>query len=131
MDIFLKAVGGVIVTLIIYIVLSKQNKDMSTVLTVAVCSIVAIAALNTLSPIIEFIEKLQALGKIDNSFLKIIFRAVGIGILSEITTLICNDAGNGAMGKALQLLGGAVVICISVPLFQKLIELIEELIVSA
>lgn len=130
MDIFLKAVSGIIVALIIYLILSKQNKDLSLLLTIGTCCIIAIVAINYFEPIIAFVEKLQDIGKIDQTFLKIIFQSVGIGVLSEITTMICNDSGNTALGKSLQLLSGVVIICISLPLFQRIIELIEELILS-
>jgi hypothetical protein len=41
--------------------------------------------------------------------------------------LICTDAGNGALGKALQLLTGAVILWLSIPLIQALIELLSEM----
>ena len=39
----------------------------------------------------------------------------------------CTDAGNGALGKALQLLTGAVILWLSIPLIQALIELLSEM----
>lgn len=130
MDTFIKATGGVLIALIISLVLSKQGKDFSLLLTVLVCSIVSVAAINYLSPLIDFFERLQVLGKLDSSFIKILLRAVGIGLLAEISGLICSDAGNAALGKTLQILAGAVILWMSVPLFTNIIELIEEILIS-
>ena len=131
MDIFFKAVSGVVITLIIYLILSKQNKDLSLLITIATCCIIATVAISYFEPVVAFIEKLQSLGRIDQTYLKVILQSVGVGLLSEITSLICNDSGNAALGKSLQVLSVIVITCISLPLFQKLIELIEELILTA
>lgn len=130
MDIFIKAAGGVLITLVLYLVLTKQGKDISTILTVAVCCMIAATAVNYLEPVINFLNKLQTVGQLDHDMLNIILKAVGIGVLAEITCLICNDAGNAALGKTLQILAAAVVLWMSVPLFTSMIELVEEILVS-
>ena len=127
MDIFLKTTAGVLIALILTLVLSKQGKDFSLLLTILVCVIVSAAAINYLTPVITFFERLQNIGKLDTEFLEILLRAVGIGLLAEITGLICSDAGNAAMGKTLQFLASGVLLWMSVPLFTNIIDLIEEL----
>lgn len=129
MDILLKAIAGVLIALVLTLVLSKQGKDFSLLLTVLVCTIVSVAAIQYLSPVINFFERLRAIGKLDTSFLKILLRSVGIGILAEITNLICSDAGNAALGKTLQFLAGTVVLWMSVPLFENIIDLIEDILI--
>jgi len=114
-------------SLILTLILSKQGKDFSLLLTVLVCSVVSAAAINYLTPVVNFFDRLQSIGKLDPDFIKILLRAVGIGLLAEITGLICSDAGNAALGKTLQFLAGAVVLWMSVPLFTSIIDLIEEI----
>ena len=127
MDIFLKSAAGTFVALIMYLILVKQGKDISVLLTVAVCCMLAIAAMQHIEPVITFIQRLQQLSNLDPAMLQIILRAVGIGLLSEITSLICADSGNAALGKSLQLLAVGVVLWLSMPLFTELIDLIEEI----
>lgn len=130
MSIFIKATGGVLIAAILYLVLSKQEKELSLLLTIAVCSMIAFAASEYLHPVIDFMIRLQSLGKLDPELLQTVLRSVGIAMLSEITSLICIDAGNASMGKVLQFLGCAVILGISVPIFSSLISLIEEILVS-
>ena len=127
MDIFIKSVAGTFVALILYLILAKHGKDISTLLTAAVCCMLAIAAISYIQPVIAFIERLQQITKLDSEMLQIILRTVGIGLLAEITSLICSDVGNAALGRSLQLLAGGVVLWLSLPLFTKLIDLIEEI----
>lgn len=130
MDIYLKATGCALIALILSLILSKQSKDLSLLLTVLVCTIVALAAVHYLSPIVALFQRLQATAKLNQQFMNILLRAVGIGLLAEITGLICTDAGNAALGKTLQLLASTVILWMSVPLFTNIIELIEEILQS-
>ena len=130
MDIFLKATCGVLITLVLFLVISKQSKDLSILLTIVVCCMVSVTAVQHLQPVVAFFEKLQSIGRLDPTLVSIVVRSVGIGLLSEIAGLLCADAGNAALGKSLQILACSVVLCMSVPLFTKVIELIEEILIS-
>lgn len=130
MDVFVKTLCGVLIALVLYLVLVKQGKEISLMLTIAVCCMIAVAAVNYLKPVIDFIKKLQTLGQMDTEMVSIVLKSVGIGMLAEITSMICNDAGNAAIGKTLQILSAAVILCMSVPLFTSLMELIEEILLS-
>lgn len=59
--------------------------------------------------------------------LGILLKAVGIGLVSEIAGLVCTDAGNGSLGKTLQMLGSAVILYLSLPIFTAMLELIREI----
>lgn len=129
MSVFIKAAASILVALILHLILSKQGKDFSLLLTVAVCSIVAVTAFQYFEPVIDFFQNLQVIGNLDSDMLSIILRAVGIGLLSEITGVICSDSGNVAMGKMLQILASAVILWISIPLFTSLLTLVEEILI--
>ena len=42
--------------------------------------------------------------------------------------MICTDAGNASLTKAIQLLGGAVILYLSVPMFSALMDLIQKIV---
>ena len=127
MDVFLKVVAGVFIALTLYLVLQKQGKEISLVLTIIVCCMIVIASIRFLQPVMDFFADLEEMGRLDGDMLKVLVKAVGIGVLSEITTLICTDAGNNALGKTLQMVASAVIAWISIPLFTKLLSLMEGL----
>lgn len=127
MDIFFKASAGILIALVFCLILAKQNKDYSLMITVAVCCIVATVLVGYLQPVIAFASRLQLLCQLNPEMMNVIFKAVGISILSEIVNLICTDAGNASLGKMLQLLASVVILWISLPLFNTLIDLIEKL----
>jgi len=131
MNIFLKATAGVLIALILWLCLEKRGKDISLLLIMAVCAMVVTSATTFLNPILDFIDKIQEIGNVDNEYVTVVLKIVGIGIVTEISVLICKDAGNESLGKTLQILSTVVVLWISIPVFDKLLELINEILVAA
>ena len=127
MDIFLKTSAGVILALILMLTLSKQGKDISLLLTIIVCAMVAGLAITYLRPVVDFLSRLQTIGNLDSQMFSVLLKAVGIGLIAELVNLICSDAGNASLGKGLQLLSTAVILCLSIPLFDELIELLDTI----
>lgn len=127
MTAFLQAAAAVLLAVVLGLMLNKQGKDMGTVLSIAVCCMVAMIAISYLQPVVEFLQKLETLGGLDESMVGILLKAVGIGFVAEIAGLICSDAGNSSLGKSIQILGSAVILWLSIPLFNNLIELVQEI----
>lgn len=125
MDIFIKATAGILLTVVICLILSKYSKDYSVILAICVCCMVVLIAVGYLQKIIAFIEKLTSAGNLNQDLIDILFKAVGIGLLTEITSMICIDAGNTALAKSIQLLSSAVILWLCIPLFNELLELVE------
>ena len=125
MDIFIKTTAGILIAVVLCMILSKYSKDYTVILVVVVCCMVGTAAMGYLQRVIEFVEKLIAAGNLNRDLISILFKAVGIGLLTEITSLICTDSGNAALAKSVQLLASAVILWLCIPLFTELLELVE------
>lgn len=125
-DIFIKSVAGVFIAVVIGLLLARQGKDIAILLTIAVCSLVIAAALMYLRPIVDFIYELQNIGRLDSQIVKILLKAVGVALIAEMANLICTDAGNASLGKALQIAAICTILWISIPLLNELMELIES-----
>ena len=130
MNVFLRAIAGVLIALILWICLGKQNKDFSLLLTLLVCAMIFAASVSFLRPLMQFVKKIQNLGNLDGNLVSVVIKSVGIGIIGEICGLICKDAGNESMGKALQFLSTTVVLWISIPVFEKLLSLLDNILGS-
>jgi stage III sporulation protein AD len=124
---FLQISGAVLLAVILVLALKSYCKEIGTILAITVCCLTGLTALRYLQPVLEFLKKLEDLGGLDEVMIEILLKATGIGILSEIANLVCKDAGNESMGKSMQLLGTAVILYLSLPLFQTLIELLQKI----
>lgn len=127
MNIFLKVIAGVLTAVILWLCVSKENKGISVLLSLAVCLMVITAGLSFFKPVMEFIYILRDLGKINEKLLEVILKVIGIGLLTELSVVICKDAGNESMAKSLQILSTIIVVRISIPVFEMLLSLLEEI----
>lgn len=127
MGTFFQASAAVLVASVVGLCIAKQGKEMTSLLTIAVCAMVMLAAVTFLKPVLDFLRELEELGNLNADMVQILFKVVGIGLVSEIAAMICADAGYTSMGKALQMLASAVILWLSIPVFQALLELIRQI----
>ena len=127
MDIYLKALGGALLALLVCLVLSGTGKDFSMLLGLLTCCMITTVAMAYLDPVMAFLEQLEAMIPLDNSMLRILIKIMGIGIIGEVASLICSDSGSSALGKSLQLITGMMILWMALPLMQMLLDLIGEI----
>lgn len=127
MEWFLKAALGILAAALMWIILSNRGKEYALVLSIGACCVALLAAFQFLNPVLDLLHRLQSLGNLQPEWLSVMLKAVGIGLVVEIGTLICTDAGNAVMGKTLQILGTIAVLWLCVPLMNSLMGLVEQI----
>lgn len=123
---YLRLCAIALVGVILILTLERNQKEIGLVLGLVVCCLVICGSITYLSPVIDFIDQLEELSNIDHELLRIVLKAAGISILADIVNLICADSGNASLGKALHMLGISVILWLSIPLFQALIDLLQS-----
>ena len=125
---FLKVVAGCLMAVVLGGTLSKQNKDMWLLLGLAVSCMVMVAAVEFLSPVRNFMNQLQDLSGIDSQMIGIVIKSAGVGLVSEIAGGICADSGWSGIGKSLQIFSVGVILWLSIPLMEELVELVQKMV---
>lgn len=131
MDLILKAIAGVLMAVILSQVLQLRDKSFSVLLIIAVCCMVALVAADYLKQILDFIWGLESLGNLNHDILNTLLKAVGLCLLSELASAICQDAGNGTMGKMIQILSTTGILWMCLPVFRELIALAQTILEAA
>ena len=126
MDRFLQAAAGGMVAVILWLMLSRQGKDFALLLSLLACSLILTAMGLYLEPVLDLVQRLEHLGNLQPEWISVMLKAVGIGLVVDLSSLICADAGNASVGKAIQFLGTSVILWLSVPLINGLLELIMQ-----
>ncbi len=127
MDIFMKGCAAVLLTVILIFSVNKGWKEAGVLLTLCVVCMVAVAALNYLEPVISLIRGIQKESDLDADLMNALLKIVGIGLTAEVAELICNDAGNAGLGKAVGLLGTSAILWLCVPLVTQLLDLVRKI----
>ena len=128
MNTVLKAISVCLIATVLWITLSSYNKNFALLLSVCVCCGILIPAYEYLSPVLKYFDELQNSSGWDPTAMQSVIRAAGVGILSELAALICTDAGNASIAKAIRILSTTCIMWLSLPMFRTLMELIERLV---
>ena len=124
MEVYWKALGGILIALILGLALGK---DMSVLLSLAVCAMGTAVAVSYMEPVIQLLKRLQNLSAIKSDTMEVLFKILGIALLSEITGMICVDAGNSAAQKMLKILSYAGILWVSIPVLEAVILLLQQI----
>lgn len=127
MDLFFKTVAGFLICAILALYLQSCGKEFSILLTLGACVMGFAVFASFLSPVMEFFQRLRSMTDLDDTLLQILLKALGICIISDLASMVCADAGNAALGKVLQVLSSAAILWISIPLLEKLLDMIQKI----
>lgn len=127
MELFFQSIAVVFLAVILFLVLSGHNKELAVLLSLAVCCLIIAAAGQFVRPVVGFLEELQNIGHLENDYLAVLLKVVGIAFLTEVASLVCTDAGNATLGKTLQMLGSCVILWLSIPLLTGLLDMIQDI----
>lgn len=123
---FWQGISLSLIAVVLIIIMGKNSVELSVALVIGAGCMVVMFALAYLQPVMDLIERLQDMSGLDSQTLKILLKAVGVGLVTEIAHLICTDAGNATLGKTVQLLGAAVMLWLSLPLIEQMLDLVEN-----
>lgn len=91
----------------------------------AVCAAVIGSFLTIFSSVITEVSSIFSQAGISDSYISLIFKAVSICLITQITCEICRDSGETAIASAAEIWGRGAVTVISLPLVKVLLEQIN------
>lgn len=124
MELLWKGIVICLITCVLIMFTSKQERDIALILALAGTVAVSAIMVSYLKPVIEFLGHLSELASLNADHLNVLIKASGVAIISEMASLICSDSGNSGLANAVKLLGSAVILWFSIPVFQSLVKLI-------
>lgn len=130
MDVFLRGAALALLTAVLILMLGGSSRGIGQMLSILACCMVIMLAAQQLSPVLELIALVRRVSGVEEGVMEALLKVVGISLTAEIAALVCNDSGNAALGKALEVLSWGAVLQVSAPMLTSLFELIEGLIGS-
>lgn len=116
-----------VLTVILGAAVGKTEKDIAVVLSVAACCVVILAAMGYFSQVLTFLRGINSSLESGNPYLEALVKIAGVALLTELICLISADAGNSSLGKAIQILGNAVILTQSLPILESFFQIVQEI----
>ena len=79
-----------------------------------------------LSPVFTYLKDLMG-NTLSSEYSAIIIKALGIGYLTQISSELCRESGEGTIATGIETVGKIELIILSFPLISKIISVSEEL----
>lgn len=122
-----KAAAIAILSAILCVTIGKTEKDIAVVLSAAACCGIVGLAIYSLSDVITFLWQLSNLSDLEFQFTGTLLKVAGVAVISEMTALLSVDAGSSSLEKAMVFLGNAMILSLSLPMFERLVEILQEI----
>lgn len=119
------AILGIIVTLFCVYFKAKQP-EISTAMALVCCIFVFSFAITKLEVILDAIRQIQSYIQINNTYITILLKIVGITYVAEFSSGLCKDAGYSAIANQIELVGKLSIIAISMPIVLALINTLNQ-----
>lgn len=120
-------VGFVFISASLGLLLKKYSPEYSIAISVAASAFLLVIAAAQSTNIIETVNDLASKANINHQYIKIMFKAVGVCYITQLTKDICKDAGETALAERVDVLGKISITVLSLPLVLELINIITEL----
>ncbi len=115
---------GIAVLGLIAVVLLKGLRAEYAVFAAIITGIVLLGAvLSEFFSVMDYVEEMTALTGFSLYF-EVILKAMGIGLISEVTADICRDNGAGAIASKVEFGAKMAILVLSLPILKKLLDLI-------
>ena len=86
-----------------------------------------IQAIHYFQPVLTALKQMEQAANFQGETFQILIKILGISLVSEISGMICADAGAGSMGKVLKILTSSVILWIAMPVFQSVLSLLQQI----
>ncbi len=115
-----------IVGMTLAVMVGGMRRDISIWITIVSGMIIFFFGIRKFEYVVDMFHELTDYIGINETYIKILLKMIGIAYLSEFTAAICRDAGQNAIAGQVDFFGKMSMIVVSLPVLQSLLETIGE-----
>lgn len=120
----LKLCGVVLCCIVLTNVFKNIKSEYSLFIRIGITVFISILSLSVFVPVFEYVDEITK-GTDIYIYLPSLIKILGIVIISEITTDICNDAGESSIASKVSLFARAEILLLTLPLIKELFKICQ------
>lgn len=124
----LQLVGFAIVTLVVLVAVRPQRPEVALTITIVAGAAILVAVLSKVQNIIMVITDLSQRANIENPYLAVVLKVIGVAYLAGFAAEVCKDAGEGALASKVEVAGKIIILALAVPVMVALMETLLRLV---
>lgn len=120
------AAAGLVGT-VLALILGQYRPEFRMLVTAAVTLLLMVMVLEQLSSVLEQLRSTMELTGLTGDYAAILFKAVGICLLTQLAGDVCRDSGESSIASKIELAGRAAILLTAMPLIQEVLVWAWEL----
>ncbi|MDF2803617.1 MAG: putative rane protein [Anaerocolumna sp.] len=114
-------------TVVLLAIIFKNNKsEYAIYVSLAGCLLIFFMGVSKLEIIINTIKKIQTYINLNESYIIILIKIIGITYIAEFAANICKDFGHTAIANQIELVGKLTILATGMPVLLALLDTINE-----
>lgn len=115
------------IALILSLLLKQWKSDFLPLVRIAISILFAFLILSAIAPLIRYLQALLE-NTLASEYASLLFKALGLAILTQICAEICKESGEGGIASAIELVGKIEILVLALPLINDILALAKNLI---
>ena len=116
--------------ILLAIIFKNYKSEYSVYISLAGCILIFYLGLSKLELIISTIKKIQAYINLNESYLGILIKIIGITYIAEFSADLCKDFGHTAVANQIELVGKLTILATGMPILLALLDTINKILTS-
>lgn len=100
--------------------LRRTNPEQATAIGLGAGAVILIATVGQIVPLIGTVRGLLDVGGLGGEYVQILFKALGICLVTQLASDACRDAGESGLAAKADLAGKWILLGMALPLFEKI-----------
>ncbi len=118
------------ITVVLITVLFKNNKpEFALIISLVGCILIFYLGVSKLEIIINTIKKIQNYISLNQTYINILLKIIGITYVAEFSSSICKDCGHTAVANQIELVGKLTILATGMPILLALLDTINDFLV--
>ena len=115
-----------IVGILLALQIKAVKPEYAVYLCMGVSLLIFMGVTEQLQIIVDAIHAMETYLPLDQRYLKILLKIVGITYIAEFSSGICKDAGYGSLGSQIEIFGKLSVLAVSMPILLALLDTVQQ-----
>lgn len=123
----IKVCGVVLAALMFVIVMKRTRPEFSALVSVASGVLIIGMAVAMTVPAMEYLRDISSQSGF-SEYTEVVFKAVGIGVVTEMSAAMCSDAGESSLASQIGFFGRAEILLLSLPLLKNVVDMASQIV---
>lgn len=120
-------VGAGIIGAVLSVVLRQYKPEFSVYITLITGMLMLGAAVTAVKPVIEAVSGYLQIADPDTSYADVLIKSLAVCYITQMASDSCADAGEKSIAAKIELAGKFAIVLLALPVFDRLMEVIKQL----